>query len=328
MDTILAQTCPDWELIVCDSYSDDGTWEFFQKYKNDSRIKLHQVPRAGCYAGWNECLNRATGEYIYIATADDTCLPLLIERLVSSLDQNKNVKVAVCDFYSIDAEGRVTDLPNDVVRRKFFGEWLGKYSLRNGKTEFLLHTCFLHAWVTMTSVLFRKSLLDQIGFFSLDRGIVADMEWAMRASLVTDIVFVPVKLATWRRHDQQASRRVNCIRISRDALECVDSVLSSAGDSIPEDWRKLANWSGEIRKIALAQHYDSYALYGDQARNNICRFMKRAGLAIMNEPGFFLRQMMRGFEWSESYSLDPVLHVQNLIKLFQSSWPPSELFDV
>ncbi len=34
MESILAQTLTDWELIVCDSYSNDGTWEYFQQFKS------------------------------------------------------------------------------------------------------------------------------------------------------------------------------------------------------------------------------------------------------------------------------------------------------
>lgn len=86
MDTLVSQTLTDWEMIVCDSYSDDGSWELFQEYKNDERIKLYQVPRKGSYAGWNECLKRASGEYVYIATADDTCKPELLEKMVGALE--------------------------------------------------------------------------------------------------------------------------------------------------------------------------------------------------------------------------------------------------
>jgi len=40
MESILTQTRTDWELIVCDSYSDDGTWEYLQQFKDDSRVRL------------------------------------------------------------------------------------------------------------------------------------------------------------------------------------------------------------------------------------------------------------------------------------------------
>src|SRR3954463_2596818 len=86
METLLAQTFTDWEMIVCDSYSDDGSWEFFQKFKNDPRIRLYQVPRAGLYAGWNECLTRARVEYTNTAPSDDPADPKLQQNLMEPLE--------------------------------------------------------------------------------------------------------------------------------------------------------------------------------------------------------------------------------------------------
>ena len=95
MESILGQTLTDWELIVCDSHSDDGAWEYFRQFKSDPRVMLAQVPREGIYAGWNECLRRAQGEYIYMATSDDTCRPELLEKLVSELERVKSTKCKV-----------------------------------------------------------------------------------------------------------------------------------------------------------------------------------------------------------------------------------------
>ena len=71
--TLLAQALTDWELIICNSDSHDGSWEFFEKFKHDKRVRLHQVPREGLYAGWNECLMRVRGKFI-----DGTPAPKLL----------------------------------------------------------------------------------------------------------------------------------------------------------------------------------------------------------------------------------------------------------
>ncbi len=94
MESIMGQTLTDWELIVCESYSDDGTWEYLQQYADDARVKMHRVPRAGLYAGWNECLRRACGEYIYVATADDTMTPDCLEKLAGALESASDQSTA------------------------------------------------------------------------------------------------------------------------------------------------------------------------------------------------------------------------------------------
>jgi len=48
IDSILAQTFTDWEVIVLDSYSDDGSWEFFQVINNETSVTF---PQFGNLAG-------------------------------------------------------------------------------------------------------------------------------------------------------------------------------------------------------------------------------------------------------------------------------------
>jgi glycosyltransferase involved in cell wall biosynthesis len=62
MRSITGQTFRDWELIVYDGHSDDGSWEFFSECAAaDPRIRLYQGPREGVYAAWNSCLSARAG---------------------------------------------------------------------------------------------------------------------------------------------------------------------------------------------------------------------------------------------------------------------------
>ncbi|MGZ5544978.1 MAG: glycosyltransferase family 2 protein, partial [Limisphaerales bacterium] len=154
METLLAQTFTDWEMIVCDSYSNDGSWELLQKFKGDQRIKLFQVPREGLYAGWNECLRRSSGEYINFATSDDTASRCLLEKLVEPLERRRDLHLSVCDFEEIDEQSKPIQ-PRPLRFRDFLGKWLNVPSVRSGKTEFLAQTVFIATWFTMAAVLFR-----------------------------------------------------------------------------------------------------------------------------------------------------------------------------
>src|ERR1700752_2855052 len=76
VDSLLRQTFSDWEAIVLDSQSRDGTWEYFQSIaQSDSRFRLNQVPPDGVYAALNRGLELAAGEFVYVATCDDTMAP-------------------------------------------------------------------------------------------------------------------------------------------------------------------------------------------------------------------------------------------------------------
>lgn len=136
MESILSQTLTDWELIISDNYSEDGAWEYFGKYKDDPRITLSQAPRRGMYANWNNCLRQAKGQYIYIATSDDTMHPALLGQMVNALEMNPDIDLAICRFDWIDTDGGIIHRPESDINR-LYGNWLNTRHRRAGSTEFL-----------------------------------------------------------------------------------------------------------------------------------------------------------------------------------------------
>src|SRR5437762_12103821 len=71
-ETVFNQTFQDWELIVCDSYSDDGSWEYIRELAaREPGMRISQTPRSGVYAAFNDCIQLAQGEHVDIATLDD-----------------------------------------------------------------------------------------------------------------------------------------------------------------------------------------------------------------------------------------------------------------
>lgn len=325
LETILKQTVADWELIVCDSFSDDGSWEFLQKFKADPRVRLYQVPREGLYAGWNECLRRVTGEHLYIATADDTARPELLERLLEPLERLPELHISLCDHQPIDAEGQPLDKLYPKNAPSFYGEWMKVPHIRNGRTEFLTLACLGTTWRTMTAVLFRRELLRRVGFFRTDRGSAADEEWTMRAALASDIAWLPERLATWRVHERQATPPAMTDQQIRLMLDSVQSVVHDRRTGIPEDWKTIPDWDDQITRVWRQEYLDTFGLYRGQARRHPGQFFENAWDAFREEPGFFFRQAFRRFAWSDEFSPDKVQATRDLIRLFNAPWPPQPL---
>ena len=325
METILAQTVHDWELIICDSYSDDGAWEYFQKFKDDRRIRMMQVPRAGLYAGWNECLRRADGEYVYIATSDDTMSRDCLEKLAIPLMRFPSVKIALCDFSDINEQGQPMELAPRPYQ-KFLGEWMDAPSIRNGKTEFLLHCAFgTTIWVTITALLFRRNLLDEVGYFRTDLGSKADEAWTLRASLATDIVFVPEKLATWRHHSRQASRLWNAREGERVMCQSLESVIRDPDSGIPNSWKKVAGWDKAL-SAHYRQKYDyTFKLFRWAARQAPGTFIADLRQALRLAPEWFWHQTWRGYPALDNEEFDSAGQALHLINLFKAEWPPKRL---
>ncbi len=199
--SIYAQTLADWELVVVDSFSDDGAWELLQEHAaREPRIRLTQSPREGPYPAWNQCVQLARGEYIYFATSDDTMSPDCLRLLAQALDAHPDVSLATCGLDIIDEESRVLPGAWERIRQtRYYRPWLDRLHRRAGFTDFCW-TITLEGvpHISITALLIRRSLFAQAGYFPVDVGFSGDREWYWKASLYSDIVHVPQHLATWR----------------------------------------------------------------------------------------------------------------------------------
>lgn len=95
IDSIIAQTYADWELIICDDCSTDNTYKIATEYaEKDSRIKVIQNEMNMRLAySLNHCLSVAKGEYIARMDDDDICLPERFEKQVRYLDEHPEMAV-------------------------------------------------------------------------------------------------------------------------------------------------------------------------------------------------------------------------------------------
>lgn len=208
LQSIRNQTFSDWELVIVDNHSDDGSWEFFQGLpEHDVRIRIFQAPRRGMYDNWNNCLCLARGEYVYIATSDDTMDPDFLERMVWALSENPECDLAHCKLRIIDERGEPRfDFNWDVFYCvRFFREWIDREHIRRAPHDGILHCAVRTVYTSITQLVMRRRLFDRVGLFSTDFGSAADFEWGMRASLVAHTVHVPLRLATWRVHGRQGT---------------------------------------------------------------------------------------------------------------------------
>lgn len=100
IESVLAQTFRDWELVIVDDGSPDHTSKVVESF-GDSRIRLHRREKnLGISATRNECLSLAKGEFVAILDQDDRCRPDRFERQVALLREAPSV-VAVGSRYRI-----------------------------------------------------------------------------------------------------------------------------------------------------------------------------------------------------------------------------------
>jgi glycosyltransferase involved in cell wall biosynthesis len=119
LDALLGQSYEDFELIISDNASDDGTPDIIRRYAaRDSRIRyLRQDRNLGCAENHNVVVRQARGELFKWAAHDDLYARDLLRRCVEVLDEHPEVVIASCWSAHIDGSGtsvRVTaDYPPD-----------------------------------------------------------------------------------------------------------------------------------------------------------------------------------------------------------------------
>ena len=133
VESVLAQTFQDFELIVVnDGSTDKKTNQIINEF-NNSRVKVIHTTNQGLSGARNTGISQSEGEYILPLDADDKIAPAYLEKAVKVLDRNNNIGIVYCEAV-------------------FFGEKQGKWVLPEYSfPEILKHN------VIFSSSLFRKS---------------------------------------------------------------------------------------------------------------------------------------------------------------------------
>src|ERR1017187_10057560 len=105
--SILGQTFPDFEFVIVDNCSTDGTRDYLHEIaKTDGRIKLLLNERdLGHSGGLNRGLEACRGGWIARIDADDVALPNRLERQMAFVQANPEMAVPCCLAYYINAKG-------------------------------------------------------------------------------------------------------------------------------------------------------------------------------------------------------------------------------
>lgn len=107
VQSILAQSFSDLELIVIDDGSTDGTTETLRRLAGqDGRIRLRSRPNTGILKAANEGLGLARGEFIARMDSDDVSLPFRLEKQVGFLRANPEIVAVSTQYDYVDTRGR------------------------------------------------------------------------------------------------------------------------------------------------------------------------------------------------------------------------------
>jgi glycosyltransferase involved in cell wall biosynthesis len=107
IDSMLEQTYSNFELLIADDASFDRTKEIIDSYL-DPRIKrFHNETNLGYLQASNKLFEKCTGTYVSFQDADDFSDPTRMEKLVSFLENNRDISVVSSDINRLDKDGNI-----------------------------------------------------------------------------------------------------------------------------------------------------------------------------------------------------------------------------
>jgi glycosyltransferase involved in cell wall biosynthesis len=127
IDSCLAQTFSDFELIIVNDCSTDETPEIIESYaQKDRRIKIiHNRSNLKLPLSLNKGFDHASGKYFTWTSDDNYYAPDALEKMVKVLEQDTSIDLVYCDYYIVDENDKITGkrIFNDV--NKAFHKWIG-----------------------------------------------------------------------------------------------------------------------------------------------------------------------------------------------------------
>ena len=247
LDSLLAQTMTDFELIVVDDGSTDGTPAILDEYAAaDSRIRVIHKPNGGVASARQAGMDAAAGEYTIHADADDWVEPEMLQEMLASARTNE-VDMVFCDFYIVH--------PGNVVEyRSQKPKSLNPLSVM-GEMMFDLHG-------SLCNKLIRKSLLDKYGIRFVEGMNMAEDQYLILRLLShgCSVSYIP---KAYYHYDQTQNDGSLCNRgvLAADWLRPLE-MISSYTDISPVQ----AYFDKAVFHIAFEYLYEPAALCPDYAR--------------------------------------------------------------
>lgn len=106
VDSVLIQSYKDFELILVDDGSTDGSGDMCDEFaKSDSRVHVIHQPNAGVSAARNRGIEAACAEYLSFVDADDWVEPTFLHAFAEEVKKHPNVDCVVQGFYNHEGQG-------------------------------------------------------------------------------------------------------------------------------------------------------------------------------------------------------------------------------
>ncbi|WP_242345038.1 glycosyltransferase family 2 protein [Anaeromyxobacter terrae] len=239
VESVLAQTFGDFELVVADDGSTDGTPDVVESYR-DPRVRCLRLPHRGLRAlaqTYNAALSAGTGDLVAVLEGDDYWPPDKLEVQVRGFD-DPSVQLSWGAGLEVDLQGRTLKVsrhaPVDGVDRRFANGELFRSLLRS------------YTLSPSITVMARRAALDRIGGFRQDGSVhYVDLPtWLLLLARNPGVALYHGHLVGfWRRHPAQTTSR-HGYSLVRERWRVIRDVVATLDD----DARAAVGWTEALAR--------------------------------------------------------------------------------
>jgi glycosyltransferase involved in cell wall biosynthesis len=213
LDSALAQTFQDFELLIVDDFSIDATPAIAKEYfERDCRVKFFRNRRnLGLVPNWNRCLDLAKGQWIKFLFQDDRLAPSCLSQMLHAV--KPNVDLVVTRRELLFEEGTTDEV------KETYKQHLSKHDL----SRHFPGECFIppeemaRILISMpggncigepTATMVRRSAFAEYGYFNRHLVLLCDWECFARISVNTGLCYLNEPFAYFRVHNNAESARI------------------------------------------------------------------------------------------------------------------------
>jgi glycosyltransferase involved in cell wall biosynthesis len=250
LDSALAQTMSDFEVVVIDDGSTDASAAIADRYATqhpDVVRVIHQHNLGLCHAR-NAALTAACGRYFALLDSDDVWLPHHLANCVAVLERDSEIALVHADIERIDVDGHSLGVAPRYWRSAGSDAFVALYLRQE-------HVC-------CPTVVFRRRALESVGAFDpqFNRLGCEDRDLWLRIAAVARIHFLDDVHARYRLHGSNMSSNYNTMLQAR---KCLVDKFGSTGRGHPLRRRALAaahcNLGDEL--MDASRRRDAFAAY-------------------------------------------------------------------
>jgi glycosyltransferase involved in cell wall biosynthesis len=240
IESALAQTYQNIEIIVIDDGSADNSIEVLESYKD--KIIWFGQPNSGVSKARNSGVSKSSGELIAFLDADDLWLPEKIEKQVKVFVENEDIGLVHCSYADFDNTGAALETHSDGMEG-----WVHTDMLKFERSVIL---------AVGSTVVVKRKAFEESGGFDEQLRVGEDWEFCYQVAKRYKVGFVKDVLLKYRSHSNNsfANNPASIKNMETDLLYACDKIFKEPGD----DLQRIRNESyGKIHSIIAGSYFQA-----------------------------------------------------------------------